>query len=92
MATDTSPQSRFENVDELRDSNGLLAKISRRTKTGELTFAILKEFERDGETETTSFIPFSKIDALEQLVQALKSRCTEINADFTPAKAARGRR
>jgi hypothetical protein len=61
----------YEEVDVLRDPDGVVAVITRRT-IGEETyhsFAIKKEFERDGKIERTSYLNRRHSAAVRRLLQ-----------------------
>jgi hypothetical protein len=89
-----SPQSSsFTELDVLRSADGLKAIISQRRSTGVITFAIVKEFERDGQTETTSFIPETMVNELAEMVELVKSRIAKLRTGGgVPAPRAAGRR
>lgn len=53
----SGPPPAYTDLAKLRNAEGLVAIISRRRSTGVITFAIMKEFERDGRMENTSFVP-----------------------------------
>jgi hypothetical protein len=44
-------------VDKLENSSGLVAVISQRSANGTLTFAIFREFIREGKLDRTGFVP-----------------------------------
>ena len=71
----------FRDLDVLRNAEGMKAIISQRLSNGVITFSIVREFVRDGQTETTSFIPMHQIDAFADLVTLVKKRCKELEAD-----------
>lgn len=54
-----APRSRqgFQDIDTLRNSDGLTAVISQRRKSGELTFGIFRQWDNAGTSERTSFVP-----------------------------------
>lgn len=85
--------SAYEDLDTLKDANGLIARISRRLRTGEVTFAVFKMFERDGEPQQTSFIPLELADAYIAMATNAKQRCIELAKDLPPpTRNGRGRR
>jgi hypothetical protein len=47
----------FKDLDKLKNADGLVAIISQRLTNNMITFAIFKEFERDGQIQRTSFVP-----------------------------------
>lgn len=68
----------FTELDVLRSADGLKAIISQRKSTGVITCAIVKEFQRDGETVTTGFIPESLMDDYITMAQLAKKRIEEL--------------
>ncbi len=59
-----STRSGYEDVGEpIRDPEGVIAILSRRRSNGQLSVAVMKEFDRDGQTERTSFMQRRHIDA-----------------------------
>lgn len=63
----------FQDLDVLRDPDGVVALITHRTRDGrvELSFSIGKEFDRDGKVERTVFLKPQHLPALARLVEAL---------------------
>lgn len=74
----------FEDIDKLTNAEGLVAFISRRTSTGMYTFAVLKEFQRDGRTEYTQFIPETMIDTYLEMVERAVARVKELRSKDGP--------
>src|ERR1043165_4941306 len=68
----------FEDIDTLRDAYGIIAVISRRTTNGTLTFAVFKEFERNGKVCRTGFIPELLGEQAESMVRKARNRIQEI--------------
>jgi hypothetical protein len=75
-------QHLFRDLDVLRNAEGMKAVISLRLSNGVITFIIIREFERDGETSTTGFVPASQIDAYIEFVLLVKKRIVELAADI----------
>lgn len=73
-------QPRFIEIDVLRNAEGMKAVITQRASNNVLTFAIVREFERDGMVENTSYIPETLIEAFLDLVHLTKKRIAEIRA------------
>lgn len=74
------PQGAFVDIEKLRNAEGLVAIISQRRSNAQVTVSILKEFERDGKIETTSFIGENLFDAYESMLKAVRQRVTELRA------------
>lgn len=62
----------FRQVEILRDPDGVIAVITERVANGRLSFAIFSEFERDGETQRSSFLNARHLPAVERLVAAIR--------------------
>jgi hypothetical protein len=71
-------RSGYEDVDILRDADGIIAIISRRISTGSYSVALMKEFERDDRTERTSFVPRKGIDAGKRILDRAADRIDEL--------------
>lgn len=74
------PTGAFVDIEKLRNAEGLVAIISQRRSNAQVTVSILKEFERDGKIETTSFIGENLFDAYESMLKAVRQRVTELRA------------
>lgn len=74
----------FEELDKLKNADGLVAIISRRISNGTITFAIKKEFERDGAIEQTSFISEHMMASYLDLVKRVEKRIPELKAKAPP--------
>lgn len=68
----------FVDLDKLEDANGLHAIISQRKSNGVLTFAIFKQFERDGVKQRTSFVPKHLGDAYRRIFELTMERMQQI--------------
>lgn len=79
--TSANGGSGFVDVDTLRDANGLVAIISQRRSNGSMTLGVFKEFERDGRTERTSFIPEPLFAAYNEICKLAQERIAKIHAD-----------
>lgn len=71
----------YIDLDKLTNSDSLIAIISQRRANGVITFAIFKEFERDGRTERTSFIADTLRESYLSLVKLALERIDEIKGD-----------
>lgn len=65
-------------MDRLRNAVNIVAVISQRPRSGVLTFAIFREFERDGRTERSSFVPEDLIGAYQEMVTLTQERMKEL--------------
>lgn len=93
----------YIDLDRLKNSENLVAVISQRRSNGAITFAIFKEFERDGRLEKTTFIADSYRDEYLALVKLMFERIDAIKAEpallaqlqqaagYIPTPARRGR-
>lgn len=93
MASSPS-DSRFIELDILRDANGTKGIISQRISNGIITFSIVKEFERDGAPDWTSFFAEHQFKDVEDMLSLLKKRIAELRADpkVAPMRQAGGGR
>ena len=76
--SETKKSDLFRELDVLRNAEGMKAVISQRISNGTITFAIVREFTRDGKVETTGFIPLQAIDAFADMLELVKKRCAEL--------------
>ena len=72
--------STFVEVDKLKNADGLVAIISKRRSNGTYTFGIFKEFDRDGGTERTAFIPELLFASYRALVDLAIERVSRLRA------------
>ena len=70
----------YVDVDRLTNAYGMVGVISQRTKNGVLTFAIFREFERDGGTERTNFIPEEMGEVYLEFAKLVMARMSELRA------------
>lgn len=71
-------------------ANGLKASISQRRSSGLITFSIVREFDRDGITDWTTFIPEHFMDDYMKMLEMVKNRISELRADPKIAPLAAG--
>lgn len=72
---------KFVVLDELSMANGIKGTISQRRANGLITFSIVREFNRDGVTDWTTFIPEVYLDDYAQMLDMVKKRIAELRAD-----------
>ncbi len=69
------PHAKYEDVERLANVDGLVAVVSQRRKTGELTFAIFREFVGEDGPAKTQFVPErlgrSYLDLLKLTIEAM---------------------
>ncbi len=85
----TGPPQAYTDIDTLRSADGIIAIISQRRATGVLTFGIFKEFDRDGQTERTAFVPENLAISYQEMVEKVIERIAEIKRGAPRACAAR---
>jgi len=68
------PHPAYREVERVRDPDGVIAVISERIKTGQMTFALSKEYEQDGRTRTSSYLSRRHIDGIRRLLNDLEER------------------
>lgn len=66
--------------------------ISQRRSNGVITFSIVREFERDGVPDWTSFFSEAQLEDFEQMLGMVKKRIAELRADpnVMPLRVANG--
>ena len=78
----------FNDLDTLRNADGLVAFISQRKSNGSITIAVMKEFERDGSMHRTQFISELMFDSYLDMVKLAITRARELrDKGLVPTKA-----
>lgn len=77
-AKHTAPLPPYVDIDRLENADKLFVVISWRRASGTITFCLMKEFERDGRREKTSFIPHELADSYLALSHLAVKRVKEI--------------
>lgn len=62
----------FRDVTEIPDHEGVVAVVSVRIDTGRCSFALFREFEKDGVTKRSGFMARRHIDACRRLLDELE--------------------
>jgi hypothetical protein len=75
----------FVEVAQVRDPDGVVAAITERSTTGEISFAIYREFEKNGETRRSAFLARRHLPALRRMIADLEDRI-ELEEDRSRAK------
>lgn len=81
MASGAADNPNFIELDVLRSASGTKAVISQRTSNGVITFTIVKEFNRRGVPDWTSFFAEDELEDFEEMVGLVKARIAELRAD-----------
>jgi heme exporter protein D len=68
----------YVDLDTLKSADGIIGIISQRRSTGVLTFAVFKEFERDGILEKSSFVPENMGASYLAMVHLVLDRIAEL--------------
>ncbi len=76
-----SSPPQYVDIDKLENAERIVAVISIRRNNGVITFALFKEFDRDGRIERTSFVPETLGPAYLQMVQLTIARIAAVKAD-----------
>jgi hypothetical protein len=72
---------RYEDVDEIKDVDGVVAVITRATSNGSLAVGFFKEFDPgDGELQRTAFCREKQLEAIERLIPLVRARMAELRA------------
>lgn len=72
---------KFLVLDKLTMANGITGTITQRRANGLITFSIVREFERDGVVDWTTFIPEHHIDDYITMLEMVKKRVAELRCD-----------
>lgn len=75
-----SSRPSYQDVDRLVNSDGIVGVISQRSRNGVLTFAVWREFERDGHLERTQFVEERFAAAYIDMVQMVIARMKVLRA------------
>jgi hypothetical protein len=90
------PPKRYEDVDRIKDADGVVAVITRHRGNLKLGCAFFREFDRDGDgaVERTAFLNEKNFDAVIRLIPIVRKRMAELRDDAHAAEApsARARR
>ena len=86
----SAQDSRFVELDVLRSANGTKGIISQRVSNGVITFSIVKEFERDGIPDWTSFFTEVQLEDFQEMFELIKKRIGELrkNPKIAPLRMA----
>lgn len=86
--------SKFIELDVLRSATGVKGTISQRVSNGAITFSIVREFERDGITDWTTYFSEVQFDDYQEMLDLVKERIAELRKDpkVAPLRLAGGRR
>lgn len=71
----------YIDIDEIRDPEGIVAVMSQRLSNRAITFAVFKEFERDGRPERTSFIAASLRAPFRRVIDLVFERVAELETN-----------
>lgn len=75
-ASNTNPN--YREVERIRDPDGVVAVISERIRTGQMSFAIYKEFDQDGKTRHSSYLSARHIPAIRRILDDMTERVEEL--------------
>jgi hypothetical protein len=64
----------YTDLFRIEDPDGVVAVISRRNFNGDLAVGVFREYDRDGQTEKTAFLPVRQIDAAIRVLQLGKEK------------------
>lgn len=64
----------YEDIDEVKDPDGIVAVVSRRRSNGTLAVGLFKEFERDGVQERTNFFGSKHFAAVRRVLEIVEER------------------
>ena len=77
--TSTGTQNpNYREVERVRDPDGVVAVISERIRTGQMSFALYKEFDQDGKIRLSSYLSTRHIPAVRRLLDDLGERLEQL--------------
>lgn len=76
---------RYREVEVVRDPDGVIAVITEHVKDGAISFAIFREFERNGVTTRGAFMARRHLPAVQRMLADLEERI-ELAEDRARAK------
>jgi hypothetical protein len=85
MIADAAPvPTKYEEVDSITDSAGVVAPITRKDRQGRPAFsaAIMREFPRNGRMEKTAYFNRDHIAAIRRVLDKLEARFDELETEF----------
>jgi hypothetical protein len=81
---DDRPPKRYEDIDSIKDVDGVVAVFTRNKNTNRIAVAFFKEFDRDGEgdIERTAFMNSRHLDAVLRLIPQVRKRFEEFQTQI----------
>lgn len=76
----------YDDIEEIKDPDGVVAVISRRRSNGALTVAIFRTYERDGVAEKTGFFTLKHVAGVRRVLQIAEERIEKLEAAATPTE------
>ena len=94
VASASSDSKKFITLDTLKSAGGTKGIISQRVSNGVITFSIVREFERDGVADWTSYFSEAQLADFESMLDLIKKRIAELRADpkIAPLRTMESRR
>lgn len=88
MADERSRPKKFEDIDRLRDPDGVAAIITRTVASNLLGVAFFKEYDEfgDGVMERTAFMRERQLEAVERLIPLVRARMAELKKVYPPIR------
>lgn len=86
-ASNTNPN--YREVERVRDPDGVVAVISERIKTGQMSFALYKEFDQDGKIRLSSYLGTRHIPAIRRVLDDLTDRLEQLEDKARSARRPR---
>jgi len=81
----TTPPTTFVELERMGpNAYGMVAVISQRVRNRMVTFAIFREFDRDGNTDRTSFVPADHAEAYLEFAHIVVERVRQIEKSLGP--------
>jgi hypothetical protein len=68
----------YEDVETISDPDGVVGVLSRRLSNGQISLAVYKLFERDGQQEKTSFLAASHFAGVRRILAIAEDRIKKL--------------
>jgi hypothetical protein len=82
--------TRYREVETIRDPDGVIAVITQRTDTGHLSFRLQKEYVANGQVKATSYLGARHCDAIERVTKQVRERIDILTDQFKLSRARSG--
>lgn len=88
MPDNTFGDGLYEVVDTLRNADGLVTTITKKKSTGAYSFSLMKEFDRGGQTDRSSYLQRRQIEGAIELLKLTAEKMDKLlDADRAAERA-----